>query len=58
MEEQMSVIEIARKFAEMGQSVDACRAYALIANDSEADPEERMEASLYILQADLLPLPH
>ena len=50
--EEMTAIEIARRFAEMGQATDACRAYAIVANDSVAAPEERMEAALYILQAE------
>lgn len=47
----MTALEIARAFAEMGQSEDASRAYALVARDDSAAPEERLEAAMYLLQA-------
>lgn len=45
----MRAIEIARKLAGLGQSKDACQAYALSVQE-EGDPIERMEAAAYILQ--------
>lgn len=48
----MEAIEIARKLAELGQTKEACRAYALaIHQDDGQDPAGQLEAAAYILQA-------
>ena len=46
----METIEIARKLAGLGQSREACRAYAL-AIQRGAEPQEQLEAAAYILQS-------
>ena len=45
----MTAIEVARRLAELEQTADACRAYALVPN-GDAQPEELMEAAMYLLQ--------
>lgn len=48
---EMTAIEIARKFAELNYSDDACRAYALVLNDkTNSAPEELLEGAVYTLQ--------
>lgn len=46
----MQAIEIARRMAELGQEKDACQAYNLALGQGP-EPEEKMEAALYILQS-------
>lgn len=46
----MTAIEIARRLAELGQEKDACQAYT-VALCQEPEPEEKMEAALYILRS-------
>ena len=45
----MTALEIARRMAELGQVSDACRAFALVPK-GDAEPEELLEAAVYILQ--------
>ena len=46
----MQPIEIARRLAQLGETENACNAYALAIRDSdESDPTQEMEAALYIL---------
>lgn len=44
----MTPIEIARRLAEIGQTQDAQRAYALVLQQEEKTPEEELEAAQYI----------
>lgn len=46
----MEAIEIARRFAELGQKKEACRAY-MLAIQQGAEPMDQMEAATYILQS-------
>ena len=47
----MSPIEVARKLAGFGKTKEACRAYVLaLAAVPGPDPDEKMEAAIYILQ--------
>ncbi len=47
----MSPIEVARKLAGFGKTEEACRAYVLaLAAIPGPDPDEKMEAAMYILQ--------
>lgn len=47
----MQAIEIARRMAELGQSLEALRAYTLAVHNGRLSPEETLEAAAYILQA-------
>lgn len=48
----METIELARKLAALGETKEACRAYALTIHQSGDDhPAEQMEAAAYILQS-------
>jgi len=48
----MKAIEIARKMVQLGQTQDACRAYALVIHEGVQNaPAEQLEAAVYILQA-------
>lgn len=48
---EMSALEIARRFADLGDSKNACQAYALVIRDARGtDPGLEMEAAVYTLQ--------
>ena len=47
----MRSLEIARRFAQLGETKQASRAYYLALNESgETNPSEELEAALYLLQ--------
>lgn len=46
----MQTIEIARRMAELGQDLEALRAYTLAVRNGGLVPEETLEAAIYILQ--------
>jgi len=47
----MRAIEIARRMAELGETKEAWKAYALALQDSGCLPEEELEAALYLLHS-------
>ena len=46
---EMTAIEIARRFTELGRIPDACHAYALVPN-GDAEPMELLETAVFLLQ--------
>ena len=46
----MEVIEIARRMAQLGETEEALRAYAVVLHGGDGAPEERLEAAAYTLQ--------
>ena len=48
----MQAMDIARRMAELGQSLEALQAYTLAVHNGGLTPEEELEAAAYILQAE------